>query len=160
MFYRRFPASLFRRSRFFSEISTALIAMAVCLVVHPIASAQSFKTELETGETVSLSVKSRNGRVSVISSDEQQKKVTIEATSAGLPVESSDVATVVKGASINIDVRSRREQDRIDVVVRIPSRSKVSIESEGGSVDVVGNVESAAVRSNTGTIHADGALDA
>jgi len=89
--------------------------------------AQSFKSELETAEKVSLLVTSRNGRVSVIASDDQQKKVTIEATSSGLPVDPGDVVSVAKGASINIDVRPRREQDRIDVVVRIPSRSKVVV---------------------------------
>lgn len=119
-----------------------------------------YKTEIDTGERVSLSVKSRNGRVSVIASDEQQKKVSIEATSTGLPVGSTDVVTAAKGGSLNIDVRPRREQDRIDLIVRIPSRSKVSIESEGGAVDVVGNVEIAEVRTNTGTIHADVPLDA
>jgi len=135
--------------------------LAACLAAPPTnAFAQSFKSELETAEKVSLLVTSRNGRVSVIASDDQQKKVTIEATSSGLPVDPGDVVSVAKGASINIDVRPRREQDRIDVVVRIPSRSKVVVETEGGSVDVVGNLESAQVRTNTGTIHADVPLDA
>src|SRR5262249_9652531 len=89
-----------------------------------------------------------------------QNKVIIEATSTGLPVEASDVPTEAKHGSLNIDVRSRREQDRIDLVVRIPSRSKVTIESEDGAVDVVGNFEMAEVRTNTGTIHADVPLDA
>src|SRR5882724_771922 len=161
MFYRVFSASSFRRSCFSIKISVALIALAACLAAPPTnAFAQSFKSELETAEKVSLLVTSRNGRVSVIASDDQQKKVTIEATSSGLPVDPGDVVSVAKGASINIDVRPRREQDRIDVVVRIPSRSKVVVETEGGSVDVVGNLESAQVRTNTGTIHADVPLDA
>jgi len=44
--------------------------------------------------------------------------------------------------------------------VRIPSRSKVKVETEAGSVDIVGNVESAEVTTNTGTIHADVPLEA
>ncbi len=122
--------------------------------------AQTFLRELEAPEKVSVSIKNRDGRVSVTASDEQQKKVTIEATSAGLPVEPSDVRVEAKGESIQIDVRARREQDRIDITVRIPSRSKVVVESEAGAVDVVGNVESANIRTNTGTIHADVPLDA
>ncbi|HEY6122140.1 MAG TPA: VWA domain-containing protein [Pyrinomonadaceae bacterium] len=159
MFYTRFSASFFRRS-FFPKISVVLIVLTASIAESAVASAQTYKTELDTPETVVLTVKSRNSRVSVIASDEQQKKVSIEASSAGLPVEAADVPAVVKGASITIDVRARREQDRIDVVVRIPSRSKVSVESEGGAVDVVGNVEAAEVRTNTGTIHADVPLDA
>ncbi len=98
--------------------------------------------------------------MSVIASDEQQRKVTIEATSAGAPVDSADVQTTAKGDSLAIEVRARREQDRIDLIVRIPSRSKVRIDSEAGAVDVIGNLEFAEVRTNTGTIHADVPLDA
>ena len=57
-------------------------------------------------------------------------------------------------------MRDRREKDRIDVVVHVPARTKVKIESEAGAVDVVGNFESAEVSTNTGTIHADVPLDA
>ncbi len=156
MHYQIFSAPFSWRSRFSPKPLVAITAILVCLSALSVDSlAQMYKTEIDTGERVSLSVKSRNGRVSVIASDEQQKKVSIEATSTGLPVGSTDVVTAAKGGSLNIDVRPRREQDRIDLIVRIPSRSKVSIESEGGAVDVVGNVEIAEVRTNTGTIHAD-----
>src|SRR6266498_3950882 len=161
MHYQIFSAPFSWRSRFSPKPLVAITAILVCLSALSVDSlAQMYKTEIDTGERVSLSVKSRNGRVSVIASDEQQKKVSIEATSTGLPVGSTDVVTAAKGGSLNIDVRPRREQDRIDLIVRIPSRSKVSIESEGGAVDVVGNVEIAEVRTNTGTIHADVPLDA
>lgn len=123
-------------------------------------SAQSYRTELDTSETVSLTVKSRSGRVSVIAADEQKKKVTIEANSAGAPVSATDLHTVAKGNNLNIEVRDRRDKDRIDLIVRIPSRSKVIVDTQAGSVDIVGNVESAAVSTNTGTIHADVPLDA
>jgi len=136
-------------------------AIVLCVAsAQLVAFAQTFLRELEAPEKVSVSIKNRDGRVSVIASDEQQKKVTINATSAGLPVEPSDVRVDTKGESIQIDVRARSEKDRIDIVVRIPSRSKVTVESEAGAVDVVGNVESATIRTNTGTIHADVPLDA
>jgi VWFA-related protein len=124
------------------------------------AMAQTYLHEVETGDKPSVSVKSRNGRVSVIATDDQQKKVTIEATSAGALVDQTDVLTVAKGGNVNITVRDRREKDRIDLVVRVPVRTKVKIESEAGAVDVVGNLESAEVSTNTGTIHADVPLDA
>ncbi len=123
-------------------------------------SAQSYRHEVETGDKTSVSVKSRNGRISVIATDDQQKKVTIEATSAGALIDQTDVLTVAKGGDVNITVRDRREKDRIDLVVRVPARTKVKIESEAGAVDVVGNLESAEVSTNTGTIHADVPLDA
>src|SRR4051794_9597535 len=140
MFYQNPPSFLGRDC--FPNLSLLRTAFLLSLVAFSAdARSQSYKSELETGGKVSLSVKSRNGRVSIIASDEQQKKVTIEATSAGLPVDAADLSTEAKGSSLNIEVRPRREQDRIDLVVRIPSRSKVNIESEEGAVDVVGNLE-------------------
>jgi VWFA-related protein len=124
------------------------------------ARAQSLQREFDTPDVVSLVVRNRDGRVSVIASQEQQKKVTLEASSPGLPVDSADVNAEANGAHIDIEVRSRRPQDRIDIVVKIPLRSTVEIESEAGAVDVVGNVESAVVKTDTGTIHADIPLDA
>jgi VWFA-related protein len=123
-------------------------------------SAQSYQRELETGEKVSLSVKSRNGRVSVITSDEQMKSVTIEASSTGVLVDAADVHAVAKGNTVDIEVRDRGDKDRIDLTVRVPARAKVNIETQAGSVDIVGNVESAAISTNTGTIHADVPLEA
>jgi VWFA-related protein len=146
-----------------SSLKYFLVTSAIVLCVASlqlVAFAQTFLRELDAPEKVSVSIKNRDGRVTVIASDEQQKKVTINATSAGLPVEPSDVRVDAKGESIQIDVRARREKDRIDIVVRIPTRSKVTVESEAGAVDVVGNVESANIRTNTGTIHADVPLDA
>ena len=122
--------------------------------------AQGFKKEIEAPEKVSLSVRNLDGRVSVVASEEQQKKVTIDARSTGLPVEIDDVKVETKGSDVNIDVRPRGEKDRIDLVVTIPTRSKVNVEGQAGAVDVIGSVESAKVSTDTGTIHADVPLDA
>ncbi|MGI8917551.1 MAG: VWA domain-containing protein [Pyrinomonadaceae bacterium] len=122
--------------------------------------AQSYQREIDTPEKVSISVINRNGRASIIASDEQQKKVTIEASSRGAAVDPSDLQIEAKGASIEITVRDRSERDRIDLVARIPVRSKVKVETDGGAIDVVGNLELAEVQTDTGTIHADVPLEA
>lgn len=122
--------------------------------------AQSFKQEIEAPEKVSLSVKNLDGRVSVVASTEQEKKVTIEARSAGAAIVAEDIRVESKGAVVQIEVRQRGEKDRIDLIVTIPTRSKVEVEGQAGAVDVVGSVESAVVRTDTGTIHADVPLEA
>ena len=122
--------------------------------------AQGFKQEIEGPEKVTLSVRNLDGRVSVVASEEQQKKVTIEAKSTGLPIETDDVKIESKGSVVRIDVRQRGEKDRIDLVVTIPTRSKVEVEGQAGAVDVIGSVESAVVKTDTGTIHADVPLEA
>lgn len=134
---------------------TALVLLLGASVAVP----QGFEKELNTAEKVSLTVKSLNGRVTVIASEEQQKTVTIKANSAGAPVEPGDVRTTGSGDRVEIEVRARRERDRIDITVRIPTRSRVKVEGAAGAVDVIGNLESAEVETNTGTIHADVPLD-
>jgi VWFA-related protein len=140
-----------------------IVLMGVLLAVFTVsgsASAQSYKKEMDAGGKVSLSVKSRSGRVSIIATDELLKKVTIEASSTGAFVDQTDVTATIKGNTLNIDVRERPAKDRIDLIVRLPQRSKVKIETVAGSVDVIGNLASAEVTSNTGTIHADVPLEA
>ncbi|MEO8435795.1 MAG: VWA domain-containing protein [Pyrinomonadaceae bacterium] len=124
-----------------------------------IAFSQGIDREFNTAEKVSLSIKNLNGRVTVIASDEQKKIVTLQATSPGAPIEEADVRAVAAGESVDISVRERRAADRIDITVRVPSRSKVKVEGEAGAISVLGNIESAEVVTNTGTIHADVPLD-
>ena len=146
---------MFFRQLFLSLAAALLLSLFCCS-----AFAQGFKQELETPEKVELIVRNLDGRVSVVASDQQQKKVTVDATSSGDVIQPTDVKVEAKGAAITIDVLSRGDKNRIDVVVTIPVRSKVEIEGKAGSVDVVGNLESAFVKTDTGTIHADVPLDA
>jgi VWFA-related protein len=122
--------------------------------------AQGFKTELDTPEKVSVVIKNLDGRVSVVASEQQEKKMTVDARSAGLAIDPEDVKVEVKGSNIHIDVRPRGQKDRIDLTVTIPTRSKVEVEGQAGSVDIIGSVESAFVKTDTGTIHADVPLEA
>ncbi|MBA3513214.1 MAG: VWA domain-containing protein [Pyrinomonadaceae bacterium] len=122
--------------------------------------AQTYQRELDTPDKVSVSVKNPNGRVEIIAVETQQKKVAVVANSRGTPVDSTDVQIEAEAGSIRIDVRDRGEKDRIDLVVRIPLRSKAIVETEAGAVDISGNIQSADVTTNTGTIHADVPLEA
>lgn len=121
--------------------------------------AQSIERELNSTEKVTVSIKNRNGRVRITASDEQ-KNVSLKATSPGEAVTETDVVSIVKGNSIEIDVRARREQDRIDLTVLVPARARVRVLSEAGAVDVIGNLASAEVETETGTIRADVPTDA
>jgi VWFA-related protein len=118
--------------------------------------AQNYERELSASGKALLTIRNRNGRVSVIASKNEKDKSILEATSAGAAVEPGDVT--VSGGEIN--VRERRPQDRIDLTVRVPARSRVKIESETGMVEVIGDFELADVLTNTGTIHADVPVEA
>src|SRR5688572_19102589 len=146
---------MFYRQLFLTLASAVLLVVFSCSAL-----AQGFKQELEAPEKVELTVRNLDGRVSVIAAAEQQKKVTVDARSSGDAILPEDVKVETKGAHITINVRPRGEKNRIDVVVTIPVRSKVHVEGAAGAVDVIGNVESAVVKTDTGTIHADVPLDA
>ncbi len=122
MFYLKAPAA--HPSRSYPRNTKLLVFFGLLLLpgLFSSVSAQSYHTELDTSERVSLTVKSRSGRVSVIASDEQIKKVSIEASSTGAPVSVTDLKTEAKGGNLNIEVRDRRDKDRIDLIVRIPSQ--------------------------------------
>ncbi|HET7113552.1 MAG TPA: VWA domain-containing protein [Pyrinomonadaceae bacterium] len=135
-----------------------LLLLLVCSACSAVA--QGFKQELEAPEKVFVSIKNLEGRVSVVASPGQEKKLTIEAKSTGLAIAPEDVKVDSKGGKVSIDVRPRGEKDRIDLIVNVPERSKIEIEGKAGAVDVIGNVESATVKTDTGTIHADVPLEA
>ena len=137
-----------------------LVAFFLATTIVCFAQQFSYSRELDTPETVSVSVRNLDGRVTVIAAGDLQQKARIEASSDGAAVADSDITAKASGKNLEVDVRQRREQDRIDVVVRVPVRSKVEVESRSGAVSVIGNVESALVRTDTGTIHADVPLDA
>jgi VWFA-related protein len=159
MFYRKFPAPSLSASTTFQGLIFFALILFISGTVEP-ATAQHYTRDLDTPEKISLVVKSKTGRVNVVASDTQFKKVSIEASSSGKPVDGSDLRVEPRGTSLEIEVRDRGERDRIDLVVRIPERSKVTVEGEAGAVDVIGNLESAEVTTNTGTIHADVPLEA
>ena len=162
MFFCEYLARFLRRTVSpisLSHLASLLLAGVLCLSLKA-QELPSYQRELATAETVSLSVKNRDGRVTVIASEELTSKAIIEARSSGAAVSESDITTKGSGGKLEVDVRQRGERDRIDVVVRIPIRSKVEVESGPGAVSVIGNLESAIVKTDTGTIHADVPLDA
>jgi VWFA-related protein len=142
------------------------------------ARAPGFERELDAPGPVELRVKNRTGRVTV-EAEEGLKKVSIRATSAaGLGVSERDVRVSQAGGAVSIEVEregaasrpsdgrkvsatpAQVERERIDVIVRLPTRSRVYVETEAGAVDVVGNLAEAEAKTDTGTIRADVPLEA
>ncbi|HEX5705448.1 MAG TPA: VWA domain-containing protein [Pyrinomonadaceae bacterium] len=141
--------------KLFHCIFVVVIASTLLFPAVQPAHAQTYEKELNIGAKSTLTITNRNGRVSVIASDDEDLKPLLQATSPGAPIEPRDVS--VSGGEIT--VRERPAKDRIDLTVRVPARTRVKIESESGMVDVIGNLALAEVITNTGTIHADVPLD-
>ena len=133
--------------------SLVFVATLGLLPSHSLA--QNYEREIPSSGKSLLIIKNRNGRVTVIASDSQKDKMSLQATSSGAPVEPGDI----NASGSEIVVRDRRPQDRIDLTVRLSARARVRIESESGMVDVIGDFDVADVITNTGTIHADVPVD-
>jgi Ca-activated chloride channel family protein len=170
----QFPARVLRPTRFV-PLFFALTLFG--LGVWSPARGQSFEREFDAPVTgVTLRVKNPAGRVNVLAEDER-RRVSITATSAGTPVGERDLKIAAEGGLVTIDVTrgtpdrapdgrklqvsaALRERERVDLVIRVPARSLVSIETEEGAVALVGNLAEAEARTDTGTIRADVPLDA
>jgi len=142
---------MFGSTRMFFRI-TSLIVLTFVLLQAAMTSvwAQAYERELTTSAKSLLTIKNRAGRVSVIASDSEKDKPSLKATSStGAAVEPGDV--IVSGNEITVQERPYR----IDLTVRVPKRARVKIESEAGMIDVIGDLATADVLTNTGTIHAD-----
>ncbi|HYY59051.1 MAG TPA: VWA domain-containing protein [Pyrinomonadaceae bacterium] len=136
------------------------LGLALCAAAPPVrALAQTIERDINAPAKPEVSVKNRNGRVRVVAAADRQGKISIKAESPGAAVLEADVVTKTDGNRVTVDVRARRERDRIDLTVRVPERSKVYVETEAGAVDVIGNVASASVATNTGTILGNVPLD-
>jgi len=155
MFYR-FVSSRSLSRRIFKPVSSFVAASLLVSLAPNQSRAQAYEKEFTVNAKTLLTIKNRSGRVTVITSDSEKDKATLQASSSGAPVERSDVS--VSGSEIT--VRERTAPNRIDLTVHLPKRARVKIESESGMVDVIGDFEVADVFTNTGTIHADVPLDA
>jgi Ca-activated chloride channel homolog len=180
MLYRVVPAaaSPARVLRLQKAVYAAAILAALLVCAAPLVRAQGFSREVDAPGKLELRVKNRTGRVTVEASDEQ-KKFTVSATSAaGLAITERDVRVSSGAGGVSIEVEREHagrtpsdgrkvtlsnaqvERERIDLLVRVPARTRVLVETEAGAVDVLGNVSDATVKTDTGTIRADVPLDA
>lgn len=139
------------------------VLLIVCFVwisgFAEIASAQkAFERTFDVKEKVEIVIDNHNGRVVLVSSEEQEN-VFVSAQSKGAAVREKDLDINASGNKIEITVKERKERDRIDVTIKTPKRAKVKITSDSGAISVGGNLAEAEIQTNTGTIHADVPLD-
>src|SRR4051812_31168155 len=135
---------------FIRKLSPLVLTILLLPAATPDISAQAYERDLTTSAKSVLTIKNRAGRVSVIASESEKDKPSLKATSStGAAVEPGDL--IVSGNDITV----RERPYRIDLIVHVPKRARVKIESEAGMIDVIGDLASAEVFTNTGTIHAD-----
>ena len=147
-------------------LSVLSVGLFVCLAGTAAPRAQTLERELSaTAGRVEVTVRNRSGRVTVVAApaEEERKSVSLRAESPGRPVAEADVLSKTSGGRVEIEVaesRAAREHDRVDLLLRVPARARVRVETVGGAADVSGPVSEAVVSTDTGTIRADVPTDA
>ncbi len=130
--------------------------------------AQNFEREFPLSENASIKIINLYGRVSVIAEEikvaddaaEAEEKTAVGKVFLTAPnTKETDIKIVAEAKRLEIIVQPSETKSRIDLTLRIPAHSKINIETAGGEVRIEGNVESAEIKTDTGTIAANVPLD-
>ena len=121
------------------------------------AAAQGLTREIsvETGSTIE--VKNLSGRVSAIAT----RVAGDTATPASLKASSDKVIseTEIKvtggGSRVTVTVEPSQRGKRIDLVLNLPERTRLIIETSAGAIDAQGNFSFVEAKTDTGTIATD-----
>lgn len=111
--------------------------------------AQTFQREIPLSESAAIDITNLYGRVSIIAEETDKAALTAENADEG-----NLKITSAGNNRLEILVSSADQKARIDLSLKIPLRSRVRVVTDEGEVRVSGNLESAAVETETGTIAA------
>jgi VWFA-related protein len=130
--------------------------------------AQSFRRDFPLANNSTIQITNLYGRVSV---EAQADKENPEAETEDISdktgkvfltsenARESDLKIVTDNKHLEIIVAPTTAQSRIDLKLTIPGGTKVKIETRDGEVRLEGNIESAEIKTETGTIAANVPLD-
>ncbi|MGI9055845.1 MAG: hypothetical protein ACR2F2_08605, partial [Pyrinomonadaceae bacterium] len=110
---------------------------------------------LRSGGTVEI--KNLYGRVEITAVPESETGETKVFLQTSAPESSLQIEA--KGGNIKIETVSENNALRIDLILKVPERSRLKIQTKEGEVTVSGNFQSAEVYTETGTIAANVPLD-
>ncbi|MEZ5426554.1 MAG: VWA domain-containing protein [Pyrinomonadaceae bacterium] len=130
------------------------IYLFLLFMLTVVADAQTFQRELSAYPHGKIDVVNRFGRVSVVADKEQEQTVlTVENG------QETEVSSVFTRDGLEIRVSPSNPKTRIDLSLKIPERMRLRVETSDGEVRIAGNLETADVRTDTGTIATDVPLD-
>jgi osmotically-inducible protein OsmY len=122
------------------------------------AHAQQLNRDFDFKINGSIVIKNLHGRVHVSAEEAQESKVSLKVDSQKALAD-NELSISNKDGKIQIAVAPQNPKTRVDLTLKIPLRSRVRVETRDGEVRIAGNVESADVTTETGTISTDVPLD-
>lgn len=119
--------------------------------------AQNTEREFSIQIGTTVEIKNLYGRVWVLADENLENKAVASIISERRVAASELKINNAKGLSL--EVLPQNTKDRIDLTIKLPLRSRVRVTTGDGEVRVSGNLESAEVFTETGTISADVPLE-
>lgn len=115
------------------------------------------RRELPLAKAGTVEIVNRYGRVEVIAvpADDDGKFQGVLACEGKTRLAESEVVVDTMPGSIRIEVRPADRSNRVDISLSVPERSKIKVETADGEVRFSGDIESATVTTETGTIAAN-----
>lgn len=130
--------------------------------------AQTFERDYTLAENATIQVTNLYGRVNIIA-EEAEKTVEIDETKENTEIgkafltaenaKESDLKIVSENKRLEIIAVPTDPKSRIDLTLKIPAHLKVKVETKDGEVRLEGKIESAEIKTETGTIAANVPLD-
>lgn len=129
----------------------------VLLVLAFPAAAQDVVRELALGPAPAIDVINHYGRVAFVAAPLIKGSANSGKITATSPagVAESEIKITRSDGRASIEVVSKNSKKRIDLVLSIPERAAIKVETEAGAVDVSGNFASVQAKTDTGTTTLD-----
>ena len=133
--------------------------LLLTLGVFSVAQAQKLERDFEVKGAAQLSIINPYGRVAVLADETLEGKI-VTSVESPQGVTAEYISYKAAGNSLEILVKQLKTKKRVDITVRTPLRSSVKIKTDGGEVQIGGDVASAEVSTDTGTISTNIPLEA
>lgn len=138
------------------------LLFAIILFVFTAQAQQNITREFDLKAGGAIEITNLYGRVAVSALEEQGEKVSVTAqsVSGGKPLGETDLKVSAAGGKITVSINpAAGEKSRIDLTIKLPLHTRVKVETREGEVRVAGDLESAEVMTETGTISTDVPLE-
>lgn len=158
----------------FFRITGLVFAVLVCASAVAVAQG-GYKRDLEVRKGVNVEVVNHFGRVDISAEPEPETApaaapATEDPAAAVVPplklsitanggVAESEIKVETSGGRVRIKTAPESPSKRIDILIKLPERSRVRVETLSGEVRVSGNIENIDVKTETATIAVDVSTD-
>lgn len=116
------------------------------------AAAQGISREIPSTGRPQIAITNTRGTTRVVA-EKLEDKILLTADSPGSPISETDITIKNERGTLSITVGESAR--RVDLTLRVPERARLKIVGKDGAVEVGGNLESAEVATETGTIYAE-----